>query len=334
MKQTIITTEIKVGILVLVGVILLFYMSFKVEKFGFFREEGYELSVVVDNASGLDRRTPVFIAGVQVGSISRISLTGYRARVRMLIRKSVAIPIDSTVAIKSQSLLGDKYIEIIPGSENSNFAEGAILTNVVTSPSFDQLFAQFDSAARNIGDTIGEFKGIIGENEKVNIKKSIENIQVASSDFRNILGKNKNDVDRIISNTAVITNKMETIVKDVEQGKGTLGLLVKDDKLYNDAKDTITSLKNITSDIEQGKGTLGMLSKDGALYSEVKETFSNVREITDGIKQGEGTLGKLAKDDSLYLETEKALKKVQKGAESIQEMAPITILGTIFGFFF
>jgi phospholipid/cholesterol/gamma-HCH transport system substrate-binding protein len=77
-----------------------------------------------------------------------------------------------------------------------------------------------------------------------------------------------------------------------------------------------------------------MLSKDGALYSEVKETFSNVREITDGIKQGEGTLGKLAKDDSLYLETEKALKKVQKGAESIQEMAPITILGTIFGFFF
>jgi phospholipid/cholesterol/gamma-HCH transport system substrate-binding protein len=334
MKKTLITTEIKVGILVLIGVLILFYMSFKVEKFGFFREDGYELSVILDNASGLDMRTPVFVAGVQVGNIKKISLSGYKAKVRMLLSKNVKVPVDSTIAIKSQSLLGDKYIEIIPGVENKYFAEGDKITNVSTSPDFDQLFARFDVAAKNIGDTMGEFKGILGEDDKVNIKKSIENIQVASSDFRNILGKNKDDVDRIISSTAVITNKMETIVKDVEQGKGTLGLLVKDDKLYNDAKDTVTSLKSIAGDIEQGKGTLGMLAKDGALYSEVKETFSNVREITDGIKQGQGTLGKLAKDDSLYLETEKALKKVQKGAESLQEMAPITILGTIFGFFF
>jgi len=334
MKKALITTEIKVGILVLIGVLILFYMSFKVEKFGLFREDGYELSVILDNASGLDMRTPVFVAGVQVGNIKKISLSGYKAKVRMLLSKNVKVPVDSTIAIKSQSLLGDKYIEIIPGVESKYFAEGDKITNVLTSPDFDQLFARFDIAAKNIGDTMGEFKGILGENDKVNIKKSIENIQVASSDFRNILGKNKDDVDRIISSTAVITNKMETIVKDVEQGKGTLGLLVKDDKLYNDAKDTVTSLKSITGDIEQGKGTLGMLAKDGALYSEAKETFSNVREITDGIKKGEGTLGKLAKDDSLYLETEKALKKVQKGAESLQEMAPITILGTIFGFFF
>jgi len=334
MKKSLITTEIKVGILVLIGVLVLFYMSFKVEKFGFFRDDGYELSVILDNASGLDLRTPVFVAGVQVGNINKISLAGYKAKVRILVKKSVKVPVDSTIAIKSQSLLGDKYIEIIPGVESKYFGEGDKITKITSSPDFDQLFARFDIAAKNIGDTMGEFKGIIGDAEKTNIKKSIENIQVASTDFRNILGKNKDDVNRIVSNTAVITDKMETIVKDVEQGKGTLGLLVKDDKLYNDAKDTVSSLKSITSDIEQGKGTLGMLAKDGALYTEVKETFANVRELTDGIKKGEGTLGKLAKDDSLYLEAEKALKKVQKGAESLQEMAPITILGTIFGFFF
>jgi phospholipid/cholesterol/gamma-HCH transport system substrate-binding protein len=334
MKNALITTEIKVGILVLISVLLLFYMSFKVEKFGFFREEGYDLSVIVDNATGLDTRTPVFVAGVQVGNISKISLTGYKAKVKMLVKKDLKVPVDSKVAIKSHSLLGDKYIEIIPGVDKKYFSNGDKLTNVITSPDFDQLFARFDVAAKNIGDTMGEFKGIIGENEKVNIKQSIENIQVASKDFRNILGKNKDDVNRIVSSTTVLTNKMEAIVKDVEQGKGTLGLLVKDDSLYKDAKETVSSLRSITNDIEQGKGTLGMLAKDGTLYVEVKDTFTNFKEITDGIKKGEGTLGKLAKDDSLYLETEKALKKVQKGAESLQEMAPITILGTIFGFFF
>ena len=334
MKNTLITTEIKVGILVLIGVLLLLYMSFKVEKFGFFREEAYELSVIIDNATGLDTRTPVFVAGVQVGNISKISLTGYKAKVKMLVKKDLKVPVDSKVAIKSHSLLGDKYIEIIPGVDKKYFAKGDKMTDVITSPDFDQLFARFDTASKNIGDTMGEFKGIVGEDEKVNIKQSIENIQVASKDFRNILVKNKDDVKRIMSSTAVITDRMETIVKDVEQGKGTLGLLVKDDKLYNDAKETVTSLRSIANDIDQGKGTLGMLAKDGTLYVEVKDTFANFKEITDGIKKGEGTLGKLAKDDSLYLETEKTLKKMQKGAESLQEMAPITILGTIFGFFF
>ena len=334
MKKPLITNALQVGILVLIGVLILFYMSFKVEKFGFLREEGYGLSIILDNAGGLDTRTPVFIAGVQVGKINKISLSGYKARARILVKKSVKIPVDSAIAIKSQSLLGDKYLEIIPGVEGKYFANGDKITNVVSSPDFDQLFARFDEAAKNIGDTMGEFKGILGDADKTNIKKSIENIQVVSKDFRDILGKNKDNVNRIVSSTAVITDKMETIVKDVEQGKGTLGLLVKDDKLYNDAKDTVESLKNITSDIEQGKGSLGKLAKDEALYSEVKETFANVRELTDGIKKGEGTLGKLAKDDTLYFETEKALKKVQKGAESLQEMTPITILGTIFGFFF
>jgi len=298
MIKRMIGTEIKVGLLVLAGVILLFYMSFRVEKFGFFRDKGYELSVVFDNATGLDKRTPVYIAGVQVGNIGNISLEGYKAKATLFIKKGVNIPVDSTIAIKSQGLLGDKYLEVIPGTGKQFLAKGDMLRDVVSSPGFDQLFARIDTAAKNFGDTMGEFKGLIGEGEKANIKKSIENIQVASTDFRDLLRTNKEDVNRIISSSATISDKLGTIVKDVEDGKGTLGLLVKDESLYNDAKDVVASLKSISSDIEQG----------------------------------EGTLGKLAKDDTLYLETEKALKKVQKGAEGIQEMTPVTILGTIFGF--
>ncbi|OPX95188.1 MAG: putative phospholipid ABC transporter-binding protein MlaD [Syntrophorhabdus sp. PtaB.Bin006] len=298
MIKKMISTEIKVGLLVLAGVILLFYMSSRVEKFGFFRDKGYELSVVFDNATGLDKRTPVYIAGVQVGNIGNISLEGYKAKATLFIKKGVNIPVDSAIAIKSQGLLGDKYLEVIPGTGKQFLAKGDTLRDVASSPDFDQLFARIDTAAKNFDDTMGGLKGLIGESEKVNIKKSIENIQVASTDFRDLLRTNKEGVNRIVSNSATISDKLGTIVKDVEDGKGTLGLLVKDESLYNDAKDVVASLKSISSDIEQG----------------------------------EGTLGKLAKDDTLYLETEKALKKVQKGAEGIQEMTPVTILGTIFGF--
>lgn len=332
-KQSV-ATEIKVGIVVLIAVLLLFYMSFRVEKFGFLGERGYELNVVLDNATGLDRKTPVYIAGVRVGSINRIKLQGYKATVRLLVEEGVAIPADSKIAVKSQGLLGDRYLEVMPGDDTTFLTSGDQISNVVSGPDFDQLVDRIDGAARNFGDTMGELKGLIGAKERASIKKSIENIETVSSDFKDILKTNKSDMNRIVHNAATISDTLQTVVTDVEQGKGTLGMLVKDDTLFKDAKDAVASLKTISADIEQGKGTLGKLAKDDSLYVEAQEAVTNIKEITDGIKKGEGTLGKLVKDENLYHETEKTLKKVQKGAEGLQEMTPVTVLGTVFGLFF
>jgi len=334
MNKNAISPELKVGILVLIGIVILFYMSFRIGKFGVFREAGYDVIVSFDNASGLDPKSPVQIAGVQVGKVRKIKLDGYKAMATLVIKESVNIPVDSKVAIKSQGVLGDKYIEIIPGIEKKFLAQGERIKDVVTSPDFDEIFTQINVAAKNFGDTVGEFKGIIGDKEKVNIKKSIDNIQALSGEFKDFLKDNKSNVTRIVDNAATLSDGLQKIVSDIEGGKGTLGLLVKDDKLYNDARDAVASLKSISTDIEQGKGTLGKLAKDDSIYIEAKETVKNMREITDGIKSGEGTLGKLAKDDSLYIEAERTMKKLQKGAEGLQEMTPITILGTIFGTIF
>jgi phospholipid/cholesterol/gamma-HCH transport system substrate-binding protein len=348
MSNNKVSSEIKVGILVLIGILILFYMSFRIGKFGVFREAGYNLVVYFDNANGLDPKTPVQLAGVEIGKVSRISLAGYKAKVTLSINEGVKIPVDSKIAIKSQGVLGDRYLELLPGKETTYLAQGQPIREVVSTPDFDEIFGRISVAAQSFGETMDQFKGIVGDKERAGIKQSIENIQVVSGEFKEILKENKGEVTRIVHNAADFSDRLNlmadkadetitglnSIVKEVESGKGTLGLLVKDDKLYKDAKDTVTSLKSITSDIEQGKGTLGKLAKDDSLYVEAKETVKNVRDLTDGIKKGEGTLGKLTKDDSLYVEAERAMKKLQKGAEGLQEQTPITILGTIIGTFF
>jgi phospholipid/cholesterol/gamma-HCH transport system substrate-binding protein len=348
MNSNKISPEVKVGILVIVGIVILFYMSFRVGKFGVFREGGYNLTVMFDNANGLDPKTPVHLAGVEVGKVSRIQLEGFRAKVTLAIKEGIRIPADSKIAIKSQGVLGDRYLEVIPGTSPAYFAQDDAIKNVITTPDFDEIFTQVNVTAKSFHETMDQFKGIISEREKEGIKKSIDNLQAVSGDFKHLLRDNKSNVTRIVSNVAVASERLgpiadradetlsglKSIVRDVEAGKGTLGLLVKDDKLYKEATETVTSLKHITSDIEQGKGTLGKLAKDDSLYLEAKDTVKNLKDITDGIKKGEGTLGKLAKDDSLYVEAEKGMKKLQKGAEGLQEMTPITILGTIIGTFF
>lgn len=316
-----------VGILVLIGIVILFYMSFKIGRFGTFGQQGDEIVVTLNNANGLDVRSPVQIAGIEVGRIKTIKLDGYKANVTLLIKKGIKIPADSKAAVRTQGTLGDKYVEIIPGTAQTYLVPGDRINDVTIAADLDEIFSQVSVIAKDFGETVSGFKGIIGEQEKDNLKKSLENIQVVSGDFKTLVASNKDNIGRIVNN-------LEAVSKDIESGKGTIGKLVKDETLYNDAKDVVASLKTVSKDIEEGKGTFGKLAKDEELYTDVRKAVDNITEITEGIKKGEGTFGKLAKDESLYHETEKAMKKVQKAAEGIQELTPITILGTVFGAFF
>jgi phospholipid/cholesterol/gamma-HCH transport system substrate-binding protein len=331
------TTEFKVGIVVMLAILILFYMSFRIGKFGALTRSGYTVTAEFDNIAGLDTKSPVELAGVEIGRVSKIDLVEYRAKASLLIRKEVQIPIDSRVSIKSFGILGDKYLEITPGQSKVFAKNGDQLTNVVTYADYDEIFQNVATAAKTFGETMEQFKGAIGDEEKQNLRESLANIKEVSGDFKVLIAENRGNVKKIVTNFADASSKLgpladkadstftriNTIVQDVGEGKGTLGKLAQDDQLYNDARDAVASLKSISSDVEQGKGTLGMLVKDENLYVEVKETVKNIKDFTGGVKDG-----------NLVGEAQQTMKKIQRAAEGIQEQTPITILGTIFGVFF
>jgi phospholipid/cholesterol/gamma-HCH transport system substrate-binding protein len=342
------TTELKVGILVLFSIILLFYMSVRIGKFGVLTQQGYELEANFKNVAGLDNKSPVQVAGVEVGRVKKIKLENYQARATLIITHGVKIPVDSKVAIKSFGILGDKYLEIVPGQSSQYLKDRDTIQNAAAYADYDELFSTVNSAAKSFGQTMDEVNQVLGEKEKQNIRASLQNIQQASGEFKELIAENRDNVHVITTNLATVSEGisplvrkaestfagMNEIIQGVKEGKGTLGLLVKDDQLYKDVRQTVASLRSVSNDIDQGKGSLGRLMKDESLYLEAKETVRNMRELTDGINKGEGTLGKLAKDPTLAVEAEKTMKKIQKAAEGVQEQTPITILGTIFGILF
>jgi phospholipid/cholesterol/gamma-HCH transport system substrate-binding protein len=342
------SSEFKVGVVVLIGIVLLFYMSFRVGKLGSLTRSGYEIAVHLPDVAGLDVKSPVELAGVEIGVVRNVSLDGYRAKASLLIKENVKIPTDSKLAIRSFGILGDKYLAIMPGQATTYLKAGDEITNLVVGTDYDEMFRSVQSAAANFSDVIGQFKGIIGDQEKANFKESLQNIKVVSGEFKQMVAENKTNVTRIVSNVAQASEKfgplaekadaaftgMNSIVQGVEEGKGSLGLLVKDETLYNDARDMMATLKTISADVEQGKGTLGKLVKDETLYADAEATVRNIKEMTENVNKGQGTLGKLMKDDTLATEAEKTMKKVQRAADSLQEQVPITVLGTIFGILF
>lgn len=114
-----ISTEAKVGLFVLVALIILGYMSFRVGQYGFGLKKGYTVNAVFDNVAGLNKDADVMIAGVEVGKVEGIGLKDGRALVTMRIVPAVRLEKDVVVTIKTHGILGDKYIEIVPGTRGN-----------------------------------------------------------------------------------------------------------------------------------------------------------------------------------------------------------------------
>jgi len=109
-------SEVWVGIFVVVGIILLILMTVKIEKFRIGKEVGYLLNIYFDSASGLDRSSPVRVAGVRVGNVEKIALEQGKARITFHLPSNVILYKDAKAYIKSEGFLGEKYVEVSPGT--------------------------------------------------------------------------------------------------------------------------------------------------------------------------------------------------------------------------
>ncbi len=298
-----IATETKVGIFVILGILLLAFFTIRVGRIAV-REVGYRVYTHLESAAGLDKNSPVRIAGVEVGKVEEIVLEGSKAKVTLHLPMKVAIPAGSKVYVKSAGLLGEKYIEIAPGpgpgviQANGQVEEGGPAVDV------DRVLTQLTSIGGDIKSVTQSLSRTLGGEEG---ERRIQDLVTGARD--------------------TVAN-LQNITQTIDKGEGTLGKLVKDETLYRDARETVANLSQVAKSIEKGEGTLGKLVKDEALYDQTKEmmeeaknTFANLNQMTQKIENGEGTLGKLVKDESLYVETKATMVEAKETLANLNKVS-------------
>jgi len=80
------SSELWVGVFVVIGILLLVLLTMKVEKFQIGKDRGYQVNILFDSAAGLDRSAEVRVAGVHVGNVEKVMLEKGRARSRFASR--------------------------------------------------------------------------------------------------------------------------------------------------------------------------------------------------------------------------------------------------------
>ena len=141
------TIEIGVGLFLLAGILALLLLALRVSGLSpTASTDTYKLYANFDNIAGLTVRAKVTMAGVTIGKVTAIDLDrdNYMARVTLQLEKAVDnLPTDSTASILTAGLLGEKYIGLSVGGEDTLLKDGGTIHDTQSSLVLEDLIGKF-----------------------------------------------------------------------------------------------------------------------------------------------------------------------------------------------
>ncbi|MDZ5761527.1 outer membrane lipid asymmetry maintenance protein MlaD [Lyticum sinuosum] len=144
MKITNRTVEVLIGAFVLILVIKFIFIIQNSDRFSTNTNKEYILYASFDRVDGVNIGTPVSISGVKVGQVINQVLDNqtYNAVLTLAINKDINLPVDTLAEIISSSLLGEKYVSLVPGADSDMLKNNDKIEFTQSSISFESLISR------------------------------------------------------------------------------------------------------------------------------------------------------------------------------------------------
>ena len=282
-------SELKVGIFVLAGLVIVAVAILEVTGVGFFGPK-YELRTFASEAEDIQVGAPVTLDGVNVGNVQNILLTphpqdrGHAVTLQLQISKTFQpyIRSDSRASLITSGLLGDRYVNITRGLTGSPIPDnGTVQSEEV--PDIKEVVQRGSDVMQKLSVLTDDITAVV------------DNVQNGNG----TVGKLMKDPS-LYNHLNDTASKFDALATSIQQGQGTIGKLATSDELYNKVDSTVDHLQDATAALSNQKGTLGKLIYDPSAYNNINGMAQKGNALLGDIREGKGTLGKLATDDQLY----------------------------------
>lgn len=266
--------EFKVGLLVVVVGGLIAAMSMSVSDDPSYLGRNKKAWFVLPNAGGLVKNSSVRSAGIPVGTIKNISLQDGMARIDITVKSDVVLTTSAAVEIKSQGILGDKHVEVYPGSPTDppledngqilNIRDGGSLENLMQSVS--EVTSSLKEVAKNLQEATSEDgtrKHVLG--------RIVKNIETLTGDLAQMTTENKDKIGDIVDDVHEVTASLRDVMND-QSDKGLK-------KTWERLSNSMKNLEDITAKINNGEGAIGKLVSDEQTSEQVTSTIEGLSEL-------------------------------------------------------
>ncbi|MGZ4842412.1 MAG: MlaD family protein [Candidatus Angelobacter sp.] len=156
---------------------------------------------------------------------------------------------------------------------------------------------------------------------------TLQNVDILVKNANSILEQvqgGKGTLGKVIYDPAMINkinailNQVQALLNDVSNGKGTIGKFFADDSLYRKADSLVNKADSLVDEINKGHGSLGKLVKDDALYNNANQTIATANKLITDLNAGRGAAGKLLKDEELSRKLQNIVEKLSDISERLE----------------
>jgi phospholipid/cholesterol/gamma-HCH transport system substrate-binding protein len=302
----------KVGVFMLIILGILGYFVLKIEDIDFSRGKGTrEVKVIFDNAAGLDEKSAVRVAGVRKGKVTKIDyLPSGKAEATLELDSDVVLHKNASAQVANLGLLGEKYVELNPGTPEAPVVPQTQTTVTLqgSSPaSIDQVTDQISAIATDVKAITESLRHVMaGPGGQQRIEDIVENVRQITAQTRELIAANRENVDATMTNMRAITADLRVeipkLAASIDRVANQIGGTVGDNRedvrrivenlrvLSSDLKTTTANLNNITGQVKSGTGTVGKLIYDQEAYDRLNAALGSVES---GVNELKNTLGRV-----------------------------------------
>lgn len=297
-------SEVKVGGLIAVGILFMLYASFRGGGTSIFERKNDYITYCSD-LEGLAPGAPVWLAGVEVGNVNKVSFLkhqveeGKNIEVRIRVKKSVEYLITpgTIVQLGTIGLLGDKYVKLVPGPpSDTTLDDGSIIPSTGVT-GLDGVLREMPKTLARLNNLLDRAAHIVTtiDTGSGTISLLIKNRELAVK-VSNLVDRSDNLMVTLDKNSSTLTKDFHAISSDFHAlseellaGKGTIGQLLRDPKPYENIVSATARLDTLLMKVEQGEGTAGQLVNDQELYDNIKDLMARmntlVKDLMDNPKK-------------------------------------------------
>lgn len=301
-------SQVRVGVFLIVTLALLAYAVYRVgDLFDVFADR-YTIVTLVARADGLLEGAPVTLAGQRVGQVTSIEFLPLDSRreklsIELSINRDIHehVRADSYARIRTQGLLGDRFVDIAPGTPGAPIVQPGDTIPGVDPIDMEELLATANTTLLALQGLVADLRGITGT-------------LLAGE---GTLGRLLID-DALYVRMVGATSELELLLAEVRTSDGTLGRIIRDPALYEELVGAVARIDSLAGLALAGEGTIGRLLRDDSVYEgllrvigRADTTIAGLGGTLGALTNGEGTLHRLLGDPALYDQLLKAVIDLQ-----------------------
>lgn len=283
------SAEAKVGAFAVGGLMALSSAMYAVGDFHFGGNDDLKVYAGFRQVIGLENQSTVRLSGVPVGNVADIKNDGGGVTVTLNIKPDLKIPKNSKVIVASSGVMGEKFINIMPGKDDGNYLTSGDYVFGEEEADMNSMFEGMNSVMEKATDLLNSVQAILGDKTfqtsivemSKNMSEASDHVNKFTASLERMAVGNEGNISQITGQLNEILAGMDRSMANVENMTANLNRFAGNPQTVAELQTTLKNISDTSKNIANMAENMNKVAGDPQVAADMKDTIHNAKSLTE-----------------------------------------------------